>query len=678
MRPLPPRAAGSGGRRLIGVAVTFFLLLAMALQTSASHAADTPVNLARNPGARAVASYQDGSYLAANAIDGNTATRWSSDHSNDNNAWIYVDLGGEYAVSSTSLTWEAAYAGAYKIQVSDDSTHWTDAYSTTTGHGGTETATVNKNAHYVRMQGVTPATQYGYSLWEFAVYGTSTGGGSSTGPVGTWGTAMQSAGSTFAQQTLRQVVHSTIGGTGTRIHLSNAFGNAPVTLSDVHLAMPVANGGIDPATDRALTFGGASSVTIPAGGSAVSDAAAFTVPADADLAVSLYVPQSALSTWHQTANVTNYVAPGDQSGATALSGAQTNTSTHFLAGLDVQNAASPGAVVAFGASITDAISSTFGAYHRWPDLLSDRLLDSGRAVGVINEGISGNGLVFDGGGQKATTRFQRDVLDQPGVKWVIFGDDVVNDLLNPNPPSLAQIQSALGQLVGAAHAQGLTFICSTLTPFKGTNGWTQSREDERAAYNAYLRTPASGCDAVNDVDAATHDPANPQAYLPAYDAGDHLHPNDAGMQAIANAVQLSLFGAPTTAPRVNLALGRPTQASSVEAGSTLVAANATDGNRTTRWASAAADPQSLTVDLGQTRTLTQVELDWEAAYAAAYQIQVSPDGVSQWQTIASSTTGHGGDVWVPVSGTGRWVRLLGTTRGTPYGYSLWEFGVYGQ
>ncbi|MFI0943892.1 glycosyl hydrolase family 95 catalytic domain-containing protein [Streptomyces sp. NPDC021020] len=178
----PPHARRTrDGRRLLGVAVTFFLLLTLALQASVSHAA-TPVNLARNPGTRAVASYQDGSYTAANAIDGSTATRWSSDHSNDPNAWIYVDLAGSYAVTSVTLSWEAAYASAYKIQVSDDSVHWTDAYSTTSGHGGTETAAVNKSAHYVRMQGVTPATQYGYSLYEFAVYGTGTTGGS--GAVG--------------------------------------------------------------------------------------------------------------------------------------------------------------------------------------------------------------------------------------------------------------------------------------------------------------------------------------------------------------------------------------------------------------------------------------------------------------------------------------------------------------
>ncbi|MEU7968157.1 discoidin domain-containing protein [Streptomyces sp. NPDC049097] len=176
MKPTPARTL-TRGRRPLGVVVTFFLLLVTALGAPpVSHAADTPVNLARNSGARAVASYEDGDHLASSAIDGIGSSRWSSDHSNDPSAWIYVDLGAEYAVSSAVLTWESAYAKAYRIQVSDDSTHWTDAYSTTDGHGGTETVALNENARYVRMQGVTPATQYGYSLWEFAVYGTVTDG----------------------------------------------------------------------------------------------------------------------------------------------------------------------------------------------------------------------------------------------------------------------------------------------------------------------------------------------------------------------------------------------------------------------------------------------------------------------------------------------------------------------
>jgi lysophospholipase L1-like esterase len=359
---------------------------------------------------------------------------------------------------------------------------------------------------------------------------------------GTWGTAIQSSGDTFAQQTLRQVVHTSIGGSSARVQLSNVFGDAALTISDVHVADVTGDGTVSTGSDRTVTFGGSSSVTIPAGGSVASDAANFTVAADSNVAVSLYVPRTARSSAHQTADVTNYAAPGDQSGNASLTGAKTNTNYNFLSNLDVQNADAAGSVVTFGASITDAVSSSFGTDHRWPNLLATRLLRSGRTVGVINEGISGNGLIFDGGGEKATTRFQRDALDQPGVKWVVFSDDVVNDLLNSNPPAIDQIESALEQLISQTHARGVKFLCSTLTPFKGTNGWTQDREDTRKAYDAFLRSSASGCDGIVDLDTATHDPANTAVYLPAYDAGDHLHPNDAGMQAIANAVPLDLFG----------------------------------------------------------------------------------------------------------------------------------------
>ncbi|MFG2040574.1 discoidin domain-containing protein [Dactylosporangium sp. NPDC048998] len=163
-------------RRLLGVALAA-LIVVPAVVRLPSAAADTPVNLARNSGARAVASYQDGVLTAANAIDGNVSTRWSSDHSNDNNAWIYVDLGAAYPVSTVNLLWETAYAKAYKIQVSDNAAQWTDVYSTTAGGGGSETVAVNRTTRYVRMQGVTPNTQWGYSLWEFEVYGTGSSGG---------------------------------------------------------------------------------------------------------------------------------------------------------------------------------------------------------------------------------------------------------------------------------------------------------------------------------------------------------------------------------------------------------------------------------------------------------------------------------------------------------------------
>ncbi|GGM45164.1 discoidin domain-containing protein [Dactylosporangium sucinum] len=169
-------------RRLLGVALAVLILAPVALRLPSASA--DPVNLARNAGARATASYQDGALTAANAIDGNSATRWSSDHSNDNNAWIQVDLGAAASVSSVTLSWETAYARGYKLQVSDNGTQWTDVYSTTTGDGGSDSVTVGRTTRYVRMQGVTPNTQWGYSLWEFEVRGTgSTGGGGGSATV---------------------------------------------------------------------------------------------------------------------------------------------------------------------------------------------------------------------------------------------------------------------------------------------------------------------------------------------------------------------------------------------------------------------------------------------------------------------------------------------------------------
>ncbi|GAB3828555.1 glycoside hydrolase N-terminal domain-containing protein [Dactylosporangium cerinum] len=168
-------------RRLLGIALAVLVLGTAAVRLPAA-LADT-VNLARNSAARATASYQDGTLVAGNAIDGNGSTRWSSDHSNDNNAWISVDLGAAYPVTTVVLSWEAAYARAYKVQVSDNGTQWTDVSSTTTGDGGSDTVTVNRTTRHVRMQGVTPNTQWGYSLWEFEVYGEGppNGGGGGSG-----------------------------------------------------------------------------------------------------------------------------------------------------------------------------------------------------------------------------------------------------------------------------------------------------------------------------------------------------------------------------------------------------------------------------------------------------------------------------------------------------------------
>jgi lysophospholipase L1-like esterase len=365
---------------------------------------------------------------------------------------------------------------------------------------------------------------------------------------GTWAVSPQSSSTTFNQQTIRQIVHTSIGGTAAQIRLSNVFGNQAVTIANVHLAKRTSGSSVDAASDRAVTFGGAAQTTIPAGGSVTSDQVAFTVNALADVAVSFYLPSpTGNATVHALSNQTNYVVGGNAAGNATLSNPQTRGNYFFLTNLDVQNPAAEGAVVALGASITDGSGSSADANKRWPNDLAVRLNQAGRTVGVLNQGISGNRLLADGSGQSAANRFDRDVLSQPGVKWVIFSDDPINDLGNTGGSVTGdQLITATKQLITRAHNAGVKFLCSTLTPFQGASYWTQAGENGRQAFNAFVRGAGSGCDGVVDQDTATHDPARPTWFLPSLETGDHLHPNEAGLQAIANAVDLSLFG--TTTP----------------------------------------------------------------------------------------------------------------------------------
>ncbi len=363
--------------------------------------------------------------------------------------------------------------------------------------------------------------------------------------TGTWSASPQSSGTTFNQQTLRQIVHTSIGGNAARVQISNVFGSSPLSIRDVHIGQRSSGSGIVAGTDRTVTFGGSTNATIPAGGKAISDAANLTIPADSDIAVSMFLPSpTGPATSHQTGLQTNYIASGDVSGNASLPGAQTTGSYYFLANLDVQNPATQGAVVTLGASITDGVASRGDVNRRWPNDLATRLRGSGRSIGVLNQGISGNRLLADGAGQSAPNRFARDVLGQPGVRWVIFSDDPINDLTS-GATDANQLITAMKGLIDRAHQAGIKFLCSTLTPFNGWGGWNQAGENARGAINAFIRGPSSGCDGVVDQDNATHDPANPIRFRPAYDAGDHLHPNEAGLQAIADAVNLALFSAST-------------------------------------------------------------------------------------------------------------------------------------
>ena len=378
--------------------------------------------------------------------------------------------------------------------------------------------------------------------------------------VGTWGVApvaqtLSGSGSnplTFNQQTLRQIVHTSVAGSAARIHISNVFGTAPLTVQDVHIALSANNSGssIVTGSDQTVTFQGSSVVTVAAGGEAVSDSINFAVPALGDVAVSMYFPGTTPfsdTTTHVFTEETNFYASGDVSGAISLPGAAATGQYYFLTGLDVQGPALTGSVVTLGASITDGFNSSNLQNHRWPNYLAQRLQAAGMSIGVLNEGIAGNQMLGDNGiyGVTPAHRFNRDVASQAGAHWVIMSDDPINDIGNNPQTPASQLIAALQQLMSQAHQAQLGYLCSTLTPFKGASYWTANGETTREQVNAFIRTPSNGCDGVVDQDVAVHDPDNPQAYLPAYDSGDHLHPNDAGYQAIANAVDLAMFSGST-------------------------------------------------------------------------------------------------------------------------------------
>jgi lysophospholipase L1-like esterase len=377
----------------------------------------------------------------------------------------------------------------------------------------------------------------------------------------------------FRDQTVRNVIYTSVGGDELRVQVSNTFGTQPLMVGAVSVGVVLVGARLVPGTAHTVTFGGKASVTIPAGVQTLSDPLAMTVAPLQELAVSLYLPTATgPATYHMDAQQTGYVASGDHAAETADTAYTTTDSAwFFLDGLDVRDSAAPGTIVAFGDSITDG-AQALNANGRWPNYLARRLhaVFGHRAPAVVDEGISGNRVLNDSVcfGQSADDRFERDALSQPGVNDVIllegindigFSGETDSGCFAPNNAALtaAQIEAGYRNLIDMAHARGVKIFAGTLTPFIGSNAiyggnfGTAQGESLREAVNTWIRT-SDAFDGVIDFARVIQHPDDPLYFNPVYNSYDgaplnsydNLHPNVVGFEAMADAINLALLLSP--------------------------------------------------------------------------------------------------------------------------------------
>jgi lysophospholipase L1-like esterase len=355
----------------------------------------------------------------------------------------------------------------------------------------------------------------------------------------------------FERQTLRQVARLSVGGARLRVVLSNEEGQAPLVIGAAQVARHAGGSAVESGSSRVLRFGGKTEVRIPPGARIVSDPVDLALPALGRVAVSIYLPQpTAPAGFHFDARQTAYLVGGDHTAAPALGrDATTLSSRLFLAGVMVEGPQPPATVVALGDSLTDGNGATPDADARWPDALAERLAP--RGAGVLNAGISGARLLGDGMGRNALARIGRDVFSRPGVRAVIvlLG---TNDIGWPGGPfaprepamTIEALTQGYGALAELARAHHVRLIAATLPPFEralqGTpleGHHSPDKERLRQALNRWIRE-SGRFDGIVDMDRVLRDPARPSRLNPAYDSGDHLHPNDAGYRAMAAALDL--------------------------------------------------------------------------------------------------------------------------------------------
>ncbi len=369
--------------------------------------------------------------------------------------------------------------------------------------------------------------------------------------VGTWGCGPQLTEPSnlppapLADSTLRQFVHVTLGGKRLRARFSNAFGTDSVTMNAVHIALAAGKGSaglgeIEAATDKELTFGGSRSATIPAGGQVVSDAVTFDLPCLTNVALTIFFGNISRSTvtGHPGSRTTSFIRPNNAVSAPSLPGAAKTAHWYIITGIDVLAGDSGNSVVILGDSISDGRGSTTDGNDRWPDNLARRLSTNSLTarVAVVNMGIGGNG-VFGGLGPSAQARFDRDVLGQSGVRWLILFEGV-NDI--GSGATAESLTNAYAQFVKKAHARNVRAYAATITPFGGHSYYTPAHERVRQSVNRWIRD-SGRFDAVIDFDATVRNPVTLTNLLSAYDTGDGLHLNPAGYRAMADSIDLSLF-----------------------------------------------------------------------------------------------------------------------------------------
>lgn len=371
--------------------------------------------------------------------------------------------------------------------------------------------------------------------------------------VDAWSASPDSAGPQLKAQTVRQIVRLSVGGSAARIRLSNLFGTAPLTVGSVHVAVHAKGSATVPGSDHSVLFDGKGSVVIATGASALSDPMAMEIKPLQELAVSIYVPVDAIdspSTIHAAGIATAYVTEsGDATATTEFPSTEINGSRFLLNDVEIAGTAKQ-TIAAFGDSITDGVASTLDANHRWPDFLAARLQADPRLsdIAVANSGIGGNRILREGFGPSALSRFDRDALDKPGVRWIVLLEGI-NDIGNSDAAATAkdkltaqQIIDGMQTLITRAHARHIKVYGATLTPFDGA-AWpyhTAAGETQRQAINTWVRK-SGAFDGIVDFDLAIRDPSSPKKMLPAFDSGDHLHPNSAGYQAMAASIDLKMF-----------------------------------------------------------------------------------------------------------------------------------------